>query len=108
MENIILHLKLIRGVRGVLLAFVVQCHLKVSHISPGYDAYLNLEEEMIGRTPIVNAKLNFKFSQDCLDRVYFDYQGDTFKIENIFKYQILSKIFMDTDLYVYVKQRKST
>ena len=32
MENTVLHLKLIIGMRGTLLAYVVGCHIKVAHI----------------------------------------------------------------------------
>ena len=34
MENIVLHLKLVRGMRGTMLACVVWRHIKVAHISP--------------------------------------------------------------------------
>ena len=61
-ENM-LHLKFIRGVRGVPLAYMVQDHIKVAHITPGYDAYLNLGEEMIARAPIDDGKLNIKLTQ---------------------------------------------
>ena len=54
MKNIVLQLKLIACMRGTLLANVVQHHVKVAHISPGYDAYLNLDEEMIARVPPQN------------------------------------------------------
>ena len=74
MENIVLHLKLVRGLRGVLLAYVVWCHIKLAHISIGYDAYPNLDEELITRAPIVDAKLNLKMIQDSLDRVNLSYQ----------------------------------
>ena len=103
-----LHLKLVRGVRGVLSAYVVQHHVKVVHILPGHDSYLNIDEEMITRAPIVDGKLNYKLTQDVLDRAYPDYWCDTFKINNILVYQTLSKIFIDTDAYIYVKQKKST
>ena len=53
MENIVLHFKLIRGMRGFLLANVVWCHIKVAHISPWYGAYLNLDEKMIARLPLL-------------------------------------------------------
>ena len=49
MENIVLYLKIVRGVRGVLLAYVVMHHMKVAHIPPGHDSYLNLDEEIITR-----------------------------------------------------------
>ena len=45
MENIILHLKPIRGVRGGLLAYVVWHHVNMACISPGYGAYLNLDKK---------------------------------------------------------------
>ena len=47
MENIVLHLKFVIVVRGALLAYVVWCHVKVANISPGYDANLNLDKQMI-------------------------------------------------------------
>ena len=63
MENIVLHLMLIRGVRGALLAYVVGCHIKVAHISPGYGTNSNLDEEMIAKAPIVEVKLSLKMNQ---------------------------------------------
>ena len=95
-----MHLKLIRGMRGTLLACVVWCHVKVAQILPGYGAYLNLDEEMIASTPIVNSRLNLKLSQDSLDKVYLDHQCDTFQNDNTFVYQILSKMFTNMDAYV--------
>ena len=53
MENIVLHLMLVRGMRGTLLAYVGQPHIKAAHFLPGYGAYLNLDKEMIVRAPIV-------------------------------------------------------
>ena len=101
MENIVPHLNLVRevrGVRGVPLAYVVRHHVKVAHISPRYDAYLNLDEEMSARAPIVDAKLSFKTIQECLDRAYLSYQCDTFNIDNALC------IFMNMHT---VKKRKS-
>ena len=40
MKNLLFHLKLVRGVREVVLAYVVLCHVKVAHTSHGYLAYL--------------------------------------------------------------------
>ena len=54
MESIVLQLKLVRGVTGTPLAYVVWCHVKVAHILPGYLAYLNLDKEVIVRVHIVN------------------------------------------------------
>ena len=88
------------------MAYVVQHHIKMAYISPGFTAYLNLDEKMISRAPIVDLKSNLKLSQEALDRIYLDCQCDTFKIENALVYQILSKVFMDMDAYVKVKQRK--
>ena len=48
-----MYLKLMRGMRGTLLAYVVWCHIKVAHISPGSGVYLNLDEEMIARAPLL-------------------------------------------------------
>ena len=42
MEMIVLHLKLVEGMRGTLLTYEVQRHIKVAHIFPGYGTYLNL------------------------------------------------------------------
>ena len=107
MENIVLHLMLIRGVREAPLVYVVWCHIKVVHISPEYKAHLNLDKEMIARAHIVNGKSNLKFNQKSLDRVYH-YQCDTFKIDNALVYHVLLKMFMKTDAHVYMKQKKST
>ena len=38
MEEIMLHIKLVRGVRSVPLVYVVRKHIKVVHFSPGYSA----------------------------------------------------------------------
>ena len=43
-------------------------NVKVAHISCKYDAYLNLDEAMIARAPILDAKSNVKMTQDWLDR----------------------------------------
>ena len=106
-ENIVLYLKLMRGVRGTPLVYVVWHHIKVAHILPEYSAYLNLDKEMIARAHIVDAKLNLKMTEECLDRVYLSHQCDT-KIDNTLVYCILLKVFTDMDAYVNVEQRKST
>ena len=62
MENIVLHLKLIRGMKGTPSAYVVQCHIEVAHILPGYGGYLNLDKKMITRIPRVDEELNLKLS----------------------------------------------
>ena len=59
MERIVLHLKL---VLGVPLAYVVQCHIKFPHVMPRYDFFLNLDEDMIARAPIVDETLHIKFA----------------------------------------------
>ena len=46
-------------------------------------------------------------SHDSLDIGYLKDQVDTFKIDNASVYQILSKVFTDMDVHVYLKQRKS-
>ena len=99
MQNIVMYLKLMRGMREVPLAYVVQGHIKIAHITPGSGTYLNLDEEMITRAPIVDARLNLRLNQDSLDRVYLDYQCDKFKNDNAMVYQILSKIFSDMDAF---------
>ena len=87
---------------------MVWCHLKVAYILPGYGAYLKLDEEIIGRAPIMNSKWNLKITQETLDRAYLRYQVETFKINNDLVYQIFSKEFTGKDTYLYVKQRKAT
>ena len=77
-------------------------------LSPGYGTCLNLDEEKIARAPIVNASSNLKVSQDVLDRAYLSLQADTLKIDNAMVYQMLSKMFSDSETFVYVKQIKST
>ena len=81
-------------------------HVKVAHILPGYDAYLNLDKEMIIRAPIVDSRSNLKLNKETLERAYQDNQCNTFKINNALVYQILSKMFTGMGAYVYVKQRK--
>ena len=78
----------------------------MSHILPGYGAYLNLDDKRIARAPIIDARSNLKMTQETLDRTYLSHEVDTFKIVNAMVYQILSKIFTDMDVYVYMKQRK--
>ena len=51
MENIVLHLKLVRGVRGTPFAYVIRQHIKVAHILPEYYAYLNLDERCLPESP---------------------------------------------------------
>ena len=63
---------------------------------------------MIARAPIFNASLNLRLNQDSLDRVYGDQQVDTFKVDNIMVYQILSKRFTNMDAFFYEKQRRAT
>ena len=100
MENIAFHLKLMSGMRGTLLAYVVWCHIKVAHIPPGSGTLLNLDGEMIASAPIINAKSNLKMNQGTMDEAYFSYQVDTFKIDNAMVYQILSKVFTDKVTYL--------
>ena len=106
MENIVLPLKLVTGMRGLILAYVVWQHVKVAHILSEYGAYLNLDEEMIARAPIVYSRSNLKLNQETLDRAYLDHQCDTFKIDNALVFQILYKTFTDMDANIYAKQRK--
>ena len=89
LENILLHLGLVRGVSVTPLAYVIQCHVKVAQISPGYGSYLNHNEEMIARAPIVDWKSNLKKNQESLDRVYLNNQWDAFKNDNALVYEIL-------------------
>ena len=89
------------------MAYMVQHHIKVAHISHGNILYLNLDKEMIARAPIVDNRSNFKLSQESFDRVYFDCWCDAFKIDNASVHQILLKVFTNMDAYAYIKQRKS-
>ena len=59
-----MHLKLMRRFRVTPLTNEVQYHVKVAHISPWYGAYLNLDEDIIARALIVDAKLNLKLTQE--------------------------------------------
>ena len=68
MEHIVLHIKLVRGIKGSMLAYVVWHNFKIAHILPGSDAYLNLDEDMIARAPFVDARLNLNMTQEMLDR----------------------------------------
>ena len=52
MENIVLHLKLMREMRSVPFSYVVR--------HPGYTVYMNLDVEMIARALTVNTKSNLK------------------------------------------------
>ena len=51
MDNIVLHLKFVRGMMVVSLVFVIRQHVKVAHILPEFDAYLNLDEKMTASAP---------------------------------------------------------
>ena len=108
MEKIIIYLKLVRGMSGTPLTYVVQCHIKVAHIPPGSGAYLNFDEEVIARASIVDTRSNLRLKQDSLDRVYIEHQTDSFKVDNAVVYQRFSRMITDTDAYVYVKQRRGT
>ena len=106
MKNIVLYLKLVRGMREIPLAYKVWCHIKVAQIPPGSATYLNLDKEMITRASIIDARLNLRMTQDMLDREYLSYQCNTFKIDNALMYHIFSKMFTDMDAYIYMKQRR--
>ena len=71
MENIDLHLKLVRGVRGVPLDSVDQHHVKVAHFLGENDKYLNFDAKIIARAPIFNETFNSKYNENSLNRVYF-------------------------------------
>ena len=71
------------------MAYVALHHIKLAHILPVYDAYLNLDEEMIAKAPIVDGKSNLKLNQENLNIVYLDYQCDTFKVNNALVCEIL-------------------
>ena len=49
--------------RGTLLAYVAHCNVKVTHIFPGAGAYLNIDEKMIAKAPIIDSRLNLKMTQ---------------------------------------------
>ena len=87
---------------------MVQHHIKVALIPPVNGAYLNLDEEIIARAPIFDSKKNLKLNQESLDKAYLDHQCNTFKTNGALVYQILSKVFMDTNAYIYMKQRNGT
>ena len=62
MGNIVLYLKLVRRMMGVLLANVVQCHIKVPYFPNESDRYLNFDAEMITRVPIIDVMSNSRHS----------------------------------------------
>ena len=64
MENIVMYLKLVRGMRGTLLSYLVLHHIKVALIPFESGSYLKLDKEMIARANIVNARSNLRLSQD--------------------------------------------
>ena len=105
-EGIVLHLKLARGVSGVPLAYVIKQYIKVMHIFPGYDVYLSLDEEMIAQAHLVNEMSNFRQTQDFHDRVYISLQLETFKTHNVLVYQMLSNIFADMNVYMYINRER--
>ena len=82
MDNIVLHLKLMRLMSVFLLAYVVRCHIKVTSIPPGHDAYINLDENMFNAAPIFDAKLNLRMTQITLVRVYINFQCNIIKCGN--------------------------
>ena len=43
---------------GVTPAYIVRQYVKVVHISPGYDACMNLDEEMVVKSSTVYEKSN--------------------------------------------------
>ena len=95
MESIVLHLKLMKGVKEIPLACVVQHHNKVAHIWIRFLCDCQSPNNGWKVEPQVDSGMP-RYSL-C----------DAFKI-NALAYWILSKIVMDTDAYVYVKQEKST
>ena len=82
------------------MAYVFRHHVKMTHISRGYDAFLNLDKEMITKAPIVDAKSNLKLTQMYLDQVHISYQCDTIKINYALVYRFLLKIVTNMDGYV--------
>ena len=64
-----LHLKIMRGIRGIPVVCVVIQHAMLAHVSSGYCAYLNLDK-VIARAPIVDAKTSLCQTQDWLDQKY--------------------------------------
>ena len=66
-ENIVLYLKLVRGVRGVLLAYVIWCHIKVPHFPNKSDKYHNFDMEMTARAFIVNKMSISRHSEVSLE-----------------------------------------
>ena len=55
MNAIVLYLKLVKGMQGVLLAYLIRQHIKVAQTLPEYNTHLNVEKEMIVRAPIVDS-----------------------------------------------------
>ena len=55
MDNIVLHPKLMRLMSGVLVSYIVRCHIKVASIPPGHDACMNLDEDKLAPAPIFDS-----------------------------------------------------
>ena len=93
MEAIVLHLKLVRKVWGVPLAYVVRQHTKVIFILLRYDAFMNADEEIIDRAPIVDTRSNLKQPHDWLDMRYINSQCNAFKNLTIHLFITISQRF---------------
>ena len=92
MKAIVLHLRLVMGVQGINVLCSQKLH-QVAYISTGYSTYLNLDEQMIARAPLIDMKLNLKMIQEGLDRAYFSWQCSTFKVNNAFVNHILKDFY---------------
>ena len=89
-----------RRVRGVPLAYVVRQRNKVAHISPGCYAYLNFDEEMIARTPLVSKikpQEDLKVPRQNICQLAMWYIQD---------WQCLGVSYSLKDFHRHVKQRK--
>ena len=90
------------------MEYMVSCNVKVSHFPNESVKYLNFDGEVITRAPIVNKILNSRHSEVSLDKFYYLYEVHIFKIDNALVSQILFKIFIEMDAFVYMKQRKDS
>ena len=103
-EKIVLHLKLVR-VMGVLLAYVIWCHVKVAHISPEYGAYLNLTMKWLPEPPLPTRGQTYNYTRTAQIESILT-TNVIHKSGNALVCQILLKVFTDMDAHAYRNREK--
>ena len=69
MGAIVLHFEL-KGDVGFLLAYLIKQHDNIACISSDYSIYLNHDEDMIAKAPIIDTRPDLMMTQNSLDRVF--------------------------------------